>query len=337
MRIVVCADSSKAMGFGHVTRALTLARALQDTGADVISVGVGMREGTLISPEFGDLHVIESSPTNGAGEIKKLLELKPDGLIVDGYHFSENFFKKLDEAGIPYAVIDDIGETEALCPIAVHNQNPHASVDTYKGLSNNPLLLLGLQYALLRNELSFLANKLHEKSALIVVSLGGTDSANLTGPIAKSLLEVGHRIAVNDRFKKNCDFGNGSNGHSHDIQFFPSHLFLQTLSSSNLAVLGAGTSLWEANALGTPTIGVIVADNQIQPAKAGLSQGYVEAVVNALKAPSRAHAALEVVVAVSRILGHAVTQPSTRIRTDGAGRVARALLAEFAKHANGAA
>jgi UDP-2,4-diacetamido-2,4,6-trideoxy-beta-L-altropyranose hydrolase len=337
MRIVVRADSSKKMGFGHITRALTLARALQDAGADVISVGKGMMEGIAISHSFRDLHVIELSPTQAASDIGNLLELNPDGVVVDGYHFSKDFFEQLDKAGIPYAVIDDNGETEALNPIAVHNQNPHASVDIYQGFRNKPLFFLGLKYALLRTEVRDLAKTFHDETGLIVVSLGGTDYGDLTGPIARALLKVGHRIAVNERFKDGFGFGHGDGGQPPGIEYFPSHLFLETLRSANLAVLGAGTSLWEANALGTPTIGVIVADNQIQPAKAGLSEGYVEAVVNAPDAPSRAHAALEVVAAVSRIRGQAVTQTSSRIRTDGAEKVARALLAEFAKHGNGSA
>ncbi len=337
MRIVVRADSSRAMGFGHITRALTLAQALQDAGADVISVGKGLTEGTAISSAFLKLRVIDTLLSRGASEIKRLSELRPDGVVVDGYHFSRGFFEQLDEANIPYAVIDDNGETEALNPIAVHNQNPHASVDMYQGLRSEPLFFLGLKYALLRSEICHLAKAMHDDTGFIVVSLGGTDSGNLTGPIAKALLEAGYPVAVNERFKGVFAFEPGDGGESIGLEYFPSHLFLETLTSASLGVLGAGTSLWEANALGTPTIGVIVAENQIQPAQAGLSGGYVEEVVNTLDARSRAHAALEVVDAASRIGRQAVTQPSTCIRTDGAKKVAQALLAEFAKHANGSA
>jgi len=39
--------------------------------------------------------------------------------------------------------------------------------------------------------------------------------------------------------------------------------YITELASSSLAILAAGSSLWEAAALGVPSIGLIVADNQI--------------------------------------------------------------------------
>jgi spore coat polysaccharide biosynthesis predicted glycosyltransferase SpsG len=38
--------------------------------------------------------------------------------------------------------------------------------------------------------------------------------------------------------------------------------YITELASSSLAILAAGSSLWEAAALGVPSIGLIVADNQ---------------------------------------------------------------------------
>jgi spore coat polysaccharide biosynthesis predicted glycosyltransferase SpsG len=39
--------------------------------------------------------------------------------------------------------------------------------------------------------------------------------------------------------------------------------YITELASSSLAILAAGSSLWEAAALGVPSIGLIVADNQV--------------------------------------------------------------------------
>jgi spore coat polysaccharide biosynthesis predicted glycosyltransferase SpsG len=39
--------------------------------------------------------------------------------------------------------------------------------------------------------------------------------------------------------------------------------YITELASSSLAILAAGSSLWEAAALGVPSLGLIVADNQI--------------------------------------------------------------------------
>lgn len=332
MRIVVRADSSKTMGFGHITRSLTLARALQDSGADVTALGQGMTDGATISPSFGGLHVIESPALKESGDVGRLLDLHPDGVVTDGYHFSKSYFEQLDEASIPCAVIDDNGETKAINPLVVHNQNPHANRELYSNFVNEPKLLLGLDYALLRPEVFDLVTKPPKKNGRIVVSLGGTDSADLTVPIIRALVEAGHSVAVNERFRELLIvFSNGTDN-SRKIEFFSSSTFLESLASADLAALGAGTSLWEANALGTPTIGVILADNQLNPALTGFSEGYVDVVINSLGAPSVESTISEVVEAASQLRGDSPRPASKRIGTDGAKLVAQALLAEFSKH-----
>ncbi len=48
--------------------------------------------------------------------------------------------------------------------------------------------------------------------------------------------------------------------------------YVTTLATAEVAVLAAGSSLWEAACLGTPTIAVVVADNQ----RAAASEAYAD-------------------------------------------------------------
>lgn len=320
------------MGFGHITRALALAQALENAGAEVISVGQGMGEGVAISPSFQNLTVLDPSAQTEAGNINVVLDQHPDAVVVDGYHFSEEFFQQLSLAGIPYAVIDDNGETNADKPILVHNQNPRATPNLYKNLSNQPLFLLGLKYVLLRHEVGQISKKTRHRSDVVVVSLGGTDSANLTYPLATGLLRAGFRVWVNERFRplfSNVSLGNRD---FPRLDFFSSPSFLDTLSSAAVAVLGAGTSLWEANAVGTPTVGVIVAENQRNPAQVAQSEGYVHELVNSLDSESEETTVSDIVRAVARVLERDSTEPVKTIEPRGARRVAKTLLVEFALH-----
>lgn len=334
MRIVVRADSSKTMGFGHVTRSLSLALALKAGGADVLVVGQGMREGIATSPSFHDLAFVDLPQSNEAEDLGSLLKLNPDGLVVDGYHFPERFFRSLEDAKIPYAVVDDNGATYARNPIAVHNQNPHATVGLYGELASRPLFLLGLEYSLLRPDVARLAARHVDQSGVVVVSLGGTDPVNLTRPITKALLEAGFRVSVNARFREEILYMTGEQQPVANIEFFSSPSFLEALASADMAVLGAGTTLWEANALGTSAVGVIFAENQRNPAHSGFLQGYVDAIINSLDSTSVADTVSEVVATVSQLRQRVGRELSPRVPTDGADRVARALLAEFADHSD---
>jgi UDP-2,4-diacetamido-2,4,6-trideoxy-beta-L-altropyranose hydrolase len=54
--------------------------------------------------------------------------------------------------------------------------------------------------------------------------------------------------------------------------------YIKELASSSLAILAAGSSLWEAAALGVPSIGLIVADNQMNAAQAFLNNGLLDVI-----------------------------------------------------------
>jgi UDP-2,4-diacetamido-2,4,6-trideoxy-beta-L-altropyranose hydrolase len=53
---------------------------------------------------------------------------------------------------------------------------------------------------------------------------------------------------------------------------------VQSLASASLAVVGAGTTMWEAACLGVPTVSVVVAENQSQPASAAEALGFTSCV-----------------------------------------------------------
>jgi len=53
---------------------------------------------------------------------------------------------------------------------------------------------------------------------------------------------------------------------------------VSSLASAHVAVLAAGSSLWEACAVGTPSIGLVVADNQIASANAAAKLGFTRAI-----------------------------------------------------------
>jgi spore coat polysaccharide biosynthesis predicted glycosyltransferase SpsG len=54
--------------------------------------------------------------------------------------------------------------------------------------------------------------------------------------------------------------------------------YVSSLASAHVAVLAAGSSLWEACAVGTPSIGLVVADNQFASANAAKKLGFTRVV-----------------------------------------------------------
>jgi spore coat polysaccharide biosynthesis predicted glycosyltransferase SpsG len=209
-----------------------------------------------------------------------VLTRKADIVVVDGYEFSREFFAALEQADTSFAVIDDNAETNAHSPSAVINQNPHAAASMYEHMQGNPKLLLGLQYAMVRKEVrEVAAMNLPTREGEVFVAMGGADFLGLTAPIVGALVEtglqirvaVGHANTQRERIQKLAD------QHGH-VTLIEQHEYVSSLASAHIAVLAAGSSLWEACAVGTPSIGLVVADNQIASANAAAKLGFTRVI-----------------------------------------------------------
>ena len=263
---VLRADASGLIGVGHVMRSLALGEALLDAGFDVVLASVELPAGMREEARKCGISVVDlQCEPFGSADALATLSLNGAVLVVDGYKFEREFFAELENRATNFVVIDDNVETKALAPSVVINQNPHATAEMYGQLSGNPKLLLGLQYVLLRREVRE-ATKLSvvPVAGKVFVAMGGSDFLNLTGPIVLALkdLDIELCVAVGPTNSQRKQIENV-------VQSLPrARVILQAdyiteLASSSLAILAAGSSLWEAAALGVPSIGLIVADNQI--------------------------------------------------------------------------
>ena len=101
-------------------------------------------------------------------------------LVVDGYHFNENYHHKLKNIGVRLIVFDDIGHLKFYSADIIINQNIFAKKIKYSRSSDSKLLL-GEKYFLLRNEfLRVKKNKKHGHIRRILVTMGGSDNKNIT-------------------------------------------------------------------------------------------------------------------------------------------------------------
>jgi UDP-2,4-diacetamido-2,4,6-trideoxy-beta-L-altropyranose hydrolase len=274
---VLRADASGLIGVGHVMRSLALGEALLDAGFDVVLASVDLPTGMREEARKCGITVVDlQCEPFGSTDALATLALNGAVLVVDGYKFEREFFEILENGTSNFAVIDDNVETKAFAPSVVINQNPHATPEMYGHLLGNPKLLLGLQYALLRREVREATKQLiNPVAGKVFVAMGGSDFLKLTSPIVRGLkdLEIELCVAVGP-----------TNSHRQEIEetvkLIPrARVILQAdyineLASSSLAILAAGSSLWEAAALGVPSIGLIVADNQLDLANASQESGF---------------------------------------------------------------
>ncbi len=273
--VVVCADASPDLGLGHVMRSLVLAHELTAAGCATTICGVGVPADLLGSTDL--------VTRRDADDVDTVIGLRPDFVVVDGDHFTADFFAALDAHGIGYAVIDDNGDTAAGRPVVVVNQNPHAKPAMYDHLEGNPLLLLGVRFALLRPEIDEIARQAPARRAgTVFVAFGGSDPRRLTEPVAVRLASEGLtvRVAVGPVHPERAELVSRFDGEAGVTVTEPED-YATELATASVAVLAAGSSLLEAAALDTPAVAVIVSENQRRLAAASLDQGVVFRVFDA--------------------------------------------------------
>ncbi len=295
---VLRADASSSIGVGHVMRSLSLGEALLDEGFGVELVSFELAPSLQSLAASCGVEVVElSCAPRSNDDAQFVLQRNANIVVVDGYEFSREFFAVLEASSTPFAVVDDNAETNAHSPSAVINQNPHASASMYSHLQGNPKLLLGLQYAMVRKEVrEVAAMNLSSREGEVFVAMGGADFLGLTAPIVEALAETGLqiRVAVGHANTQRAQVQKLADQFGH-VTLIEQQDYVSSLASAHVAVLAAGSSLWEACAVGTPSIGLVVADNQFASANAAKKLGFtrvvdcrvrfnVEAVLNEVQA-----------------------------------------------------
>ena len=278
---VLRADASDLIGVGHVMRSLALGEALLDAGFDVALASVDLPAGMREEAHKCGITVVDLQCVPfGAADALATLSLNGAVLVIDGYKFEREFFEILENQATHFAVIDDNVETKALAPSVVINQNPHATPGMYAHMSGAPQLLLGLQYALLRREVREATKQsINPVARKVFVAMGGSDFLKLTAPIVDGLKDLDIEI---------CVAIGPTNSQRQQIEETVKSIpqarviaqvdYITELASSSLAILAAGSSMWEAAALGVPSIGLIIADNQSGAAQAFLNTGLLDAI-----------------------------------------------------------
>lgn len=278
---VLRADASSSIGVGHVMRSLSLGEALLDEGFGVELVSFELAPSLQSLATSCGVEVVEiSCAPRSSEDAQFVLQRNANIVVVDGYEFSREFFAGLEANSTPFAVVDDNAETNAQSPSAVINQNPHASASMYAHLQGEPKMLLGLQYAMVRKEVrEVAAMNLPSREGEVFVAIGGADFLGLTAPIVEALAETGLqiRVAVGHANTQRAHIQNLAD-QLGNVTLIEQQDYVSSLARAHVAVLAAGSSLWEACAVGTPSIGLVVADNQFASANAAKKLGFTRVV-----------------------------------------------------------
>jgi UDP-2,4-diacetamido-2,4,6-trideoxy-beta-L-altropyranose hydrolase len=264
------------MGTGHVMRCLALAQSWQDSGGQCI---FAMTESTPAVEQHlreGGMRVEQLTASAGTAEDAKQtghLAGKENAawIVVDGYQFCAAYQLAIKAAGFKLLFIDDNVDSEPYSADLVLNQNIHASASLYARREPSTRLLLGPRYAMLRREFRQWRNWRREIPATgrkILLTMGGSDPNNLTARVIEAIRQLsnsGLETAV---------LVGGSNPHLQSVEasiraqkqgmrlIIGASNVGEWMTWADVAIAGAGTTVWEMCFLGLPAILLVLAANQ---------------------------------------------------------------------------
>jgi len=295
MRVVFRVDASLQMGTGHVMRCLTLADKLKENGAEVSFI-CRKHKGNLIRKirlsgfnvyelnehkqdkvdnKLTHSHWLGATQEQDSNDCIDILKSKKvNYLIVDHYALDERWQKNLKSYCEKLVVIDDLADRKHQCDILI-DQTYGRQKESYKELLPKSCeLLLGSQYALLRDEFYkwreySLKRRNGEKLKNLLVNMGGSDPNNITEEILKEieLCQLPKYIIITVVM-------GGSSPHLNRVMTIASNSsykikvrvdvnnMSELMANSDVAIGATGATTWERCCLGLPSIQIVIAENQ---------------------------------------------------------------------------
>lgn len=271
--IIVRADGSSQIGLGHIMRCIGLCQELKQLGFQIIFAmcqRLPQIESRLSSEGFQISYLeCRAGSCEDARLVEQLCREKHANLlIIDGYQFKSEWFDAISSVNIPKMLWTDFLQSEKLPVEIILDQNPSAETMRYDLACPDAMLLRGLNFSVLRSEFIDCKGFRHTRRKLhrVLITMGGSDPAQLTVPILKAIQQINFDLQV--------DIVVGPASHSLSeitevAQQIPKTTvhqnvlnMSQLIKNADLAISAAGITLWEFAFSGLPTLAYSVAKNQ---------------------------------------------------------------------------
>ena len=279
MKICIHANGGNKIGMGHIMRTLVL--------ADELSKYHDVFYACLVDDPLSDKYRsgIEKVLSNGYRieyiderfKEQQVKVIQADCLITDSYDVSESYFKTMKRHFPISGCLDD----EMICSYFdvdfLINQNIYATVFNYK-VNKNTKLMLSSQYAILRKEFrNSPRKKISNNVKNIFVTLGGSDDQDLTTKVVSVCKELQGPIKL--EVVVGAAFANKDKLFRLEDQYTSLHYeanMSKLMTDCDIAVSSCGTTLYELAAMGVPTVGLIVAENQELAGEVFNQEGFIK-------------------------------------------------------------
>jgi UDP-2,4-diacetamido-2,4,6-trideoxy-beta-L-altropyranose hydrolase len=275
LKVYILTEGSKNIGFGHITRCLSLYQAFEERGIKPIFIVNG---DSSIEELLKDINY---NVVDWLKEQRKIFERVKDSdiVIVDSYLANKKFYENLSKLVKLPVYIDDNKRIDYPRGIVI-NGNIHAEKLNYPK-KKEVMYLLGTKYIPLRKDFWEVPEKeIRESIQSIMVTFGGDDIRNMTPKILKLLNEnypeLKKNVIIGKGFRNVGEIESVADENTNLIYYPNATQMKQTMLNSDIAISAGGQTLYELARVGIPTIAIVVADNQFEIVRRWREAGFIE-------------------------------------------------------------
>lgn len=271
-------DASSRTGVGHFMRMLALAEAWRELGGTVTFAGTFSTELASRAEALGcATRVRDAQVDDATWTVAQLSTTQHDVAVLDGYNFPVEFQRAVRRSGTALLIVDDNGENGAYDADWILNVNLHASERAYASRNADAKLLMGPTYALVRGEFRRRSGAAKREGRRVLVTMGGADPPDATRKVLEAITPA-HRLeatvlvgAANPRLREYEALAPPNVRLLFDVTDVAA-----VMAGCDVALVGAGGTLWELGVVGVPCVAVSLADNQVELAHALHARGAID-------------------------------------------------------------
>jgi len=275
MKVFLITEGGRDIGFGHVTRCLAIYEAFTEKGIDAEIIVNS--DDSLRSVLIDKRHRV----INWLKEERRLLKSinNADIVIVDSYLAEVGFYKKISKVARIPAFLDDYKRLNYPRGVVI-NVNIHAHDLNYPQ-KTNVSYLLGSRYVPLRKDFWNLPpKKIRKNIKVILVTFGGTDLRNMTLSLldflTKNFSHLFKNIVIGAGFKILKKIERLKDKKTNIIYSPDGYKMKKLMLESDIAISGAGQTIYELARVGLATLAIAVAGNQLHDVKKWEETGFLE-------------------------------------------------------------
>jgi UDP-2,4-diacetamido-2,4,6-trideoxy-beta-L-altropyranose hydrolase len=269
MNILFRVDASKSIGIGHIMRCLAFSEELKKHGHKCYILYEVLDDELITKIGKFDVEFCRINSIEKLIFFSKKQDVK--WIVTDSYNLNKEYIQNLKNENFKVLSIDDNAIIHYFSDIVV-NQNIGSEKIKFSA-EKYTKFLLGSKYVMLRDELLKRDKKKYKKYVeKILITLGGTDTDNLTLKILKSLEEINKNYEfiviigpLNNFYKELKRFSDNSKARVRLLKS-PENM-ADIYLESDIAISAGGSSCYELAYFGIPNIIITVADNQLNIAK----------------------------------------------------------------------